>query len=245
METTSKSCWWSIVINNPTENDRIALLNPPDWVKNLSGQDEVAPTTGTLHIQACLNTQSVRFSAIKNWLVRANIQACYKSAKALENYCKKSKTAVEGSFFEFHRDERNVITEPEPERMEPLLNALITIANHDSFSDEFEDAYNFTVSNLILEKPTLVDQLTATRVKPTYAQFRLQFKYLAEEAARMLSWDFPDEDSRQGTECLINDPPEDDIRNYNCPHCNKDGCQLDDTSEHWDFWACQKSLPEV
>lgn len=199
--TTAKSCWWSVVINNPTEQDRLALLNPPDWVKNLSYQDEIAPTTGTLHIQGALNTQSVRFSAIKNWLPRANIQACYKSAKALQNYCKKSKTSVEGTYFEFHRDEpsgEKVIVEPPTE---PLLDALLTIGRQ--FGPEFVNSdpaeiYRISLGEMILAYPHLLNTLTANRVGPTWNLLYLVMKKLAEEHAEMSAEFIEEEDSGQG-----------------------------------------------
>lgn len=200
-QSTAKSCWWSIVINNPTEQDRLALLNPADWVKNLSYQDEIAPTTGTLHIQGALNTQSVRFSAIKNWLPRANIQACYKSAKALENYCKKSKTAVEGTYTEFHRDDKTsgqtVIVEP----MDPLLDALLTIGRQ--FGPEFVNSepaeiYRISLGEMILAYPRLINTLTANKVAPTWNLLSNVMRALAEEHAEMSAELLEDEDSGQG-----------------------------------------------
>jgi len=93
-----RSSWWSITINNPTDEDRNCLKseNWPTWVKRYDGQEEVGKD-GTLHIQGALNTAQVRFSAVKGWLARAHIEAA-RDKSALLKYVQKSDTAVEGTF---------------------------------------------------------------------------------------------------------------------------------------------------
>lgn len=71
-DTTVRGSYWGVVINNPTDEDRNQLRTPPNWLRRVKGQDEVGEQ-GTLHIQAVLNTDQVRFSSVKSWLPRAHI----------------------------------------------------------------------------------------------------------------------------------------------------------------------------
>lgn len=96
--TTTKATWWSITINNPTDEDRELLAHPPDFIKQVMGQDERGEE-GTLHIQAALQCKTQqRFSAIKAWLPRAHIEPA-RNIKALQNYVNKDDTAVAGTRF--------------------------------------------------------------------------------------------------------------------------------------------------
>lgn len=72
VDTTVRGSWWSVVINNPTDEDRVLIRTPPNWLRRVKGQDEVGEQ-GTLHIQSVLNTDQVRFGSIKKWLPRAHI----------------------------------------------------------------------------------------------------------------------------------------------------------------------------
>lgn len=94
-DTTVRASCWSVTINNPTEDDRKRLGEPPDWVKEVHYQDEVGQE-GTLHIQGCLVTAQCRFSKIKSYLPRAHIEVA-RSKEALLKYVKKTDTAVEGT----------------------------------------------------------------------------------------------------------------------------------------------------
>lgn len=94
---TDRASWWSITINNPTEEDRAALQHPPTWVKLIKCQDEIGKN-GTLHIQGLANTTQVRFSSVQNWLPRAHIEIA-RDKKKLLNYVQKTETAVDGTQF--------------------------------------------------------------------------------------------------------------------------------------------------
>lgn len=85
-----RPCWWAITINNPTPSDCYTWNNlmTRHWVKDFGGQLEVAPTTGTEHIQGWLHTNAVRFAQIKKVFPRANIQYA-RSHAALQKYCAK------------------------------------------------------------------------------------------------------------------------------------------------------------
>lgn len=79
------------------EETRKKFANPPEWIKAVHAQDEICPTTGKLHIQAAIQCVSQqRFSRIKEWLPFANLGIA-KNAHALQNYVKKSRTAVPGT----------------------------------------------------------------------------------------------------------------------------------------------------
>lgn len=86
---------WSITINNPTEEERKALAEPPTFVKKVMYQDEVG-AEGTLHIQGYVSSAQVRFSQIKKWLPRAHIEVA-RDKNALMKYVQKQDTSVEGT----------------------------------------------------------------------------------------------------------------------------------------------------
>lgn len=93
-DSAKKSCYWSITINNPTDDDFIRWegLKGEKWVKKVMGQLEKGEN-GTPHIQGMLNTDSVRFSQIKRALPRAHIEVAKKPA-ALANYVQKEDTRL-------------------------------------------------------------------------------------------------------------------------------------------------------
>lgn len=115
MDTTCRCSWWSITLNNPTEEDRQTIhSNPPRWLKYIAGQDEISPTTGTLHIQAYCITEQVRMSSVHNWLPRAHLKPAYtkEHRDTLRNqYCnenkKKNDSFVIGTHFEHKYREEN------------------------------------------------------------------------------------------------------------------------------------------
>jgi len=84
-----RSSYWSITINNPTDQDLQGTL-PPGWT--LQGQHEVGKE-GTPHFQGMLHTPQVRFSAVKKQLPRAHIEIA-RNPKALEQYVHKADTRV-------------------------------------------------------------------------------------------------------------------------------------------------------
>lgn len=91
--STAKSTYWSITINNPSEQDdeNIRLCLQKGW--KLSGQKE-AGENGTIHYQAMLHTPNqVRFSAVKKALPRAHIEIA-KNPLALKQYVQKEETRV-------------------------------------------------------------------------------------------------------------------------------------------------------
>lgn len=93
MSTTVKSTYWSITINNPTEQDdeNIRFAHQKGW--KLTGQKE-AGENGTIHYQAMLHTPNqTRFSAVKKLFPRAHIEIA-KNPIALRQYVEKSETRI-------------------------------------------------------------------------------------------------------------------------------------------------------
>jgi len=93
-QPSGKSCYWSITINNPTDDDLIRWegLKGEKWIKKVMGQLEKGEN-GTPHLQGMLNTESVRFAQIKRALPRAHIEIARKPA-ALERYVQKEDTRM-------------------------------------------------------------------------------------------------------------------------------------------------------
>lgn len=73
-QTSVRASHWGFTLNNPTEEDRIALSTQPRWLRRVKYQDEIGEN-GTLHIQGYANTDQIRLSALKSWLSRAHFQA--------------------------------------------------------------------------------------------------------------------------------------------------------------------------
>lgn len=69
----------------------MAQMVPPGW--HLTGQVEVAPTTGQLHLQLMLKTPQVRFSAVKKQFPKAHIEPA-RDRMALATYVQKDETRV-------------------------------------------------------------------------------------------------------------------------------------------------------
>lgn len=98
MEKITGTCW-SITINNPTETDRQAISTPPEWVGTIAGQEEIGKE-GTLHYQGMIKAKyTIPLKRVKEYLPRAHIEKA-RNVKALEQYVKKSDTAVEGTYTE-------------------------------------------------------------------------------------------------------------------------------------------------
>lgn len=134
---TVRASWWSITLNNPTEQDRQTVRSsPPRWLKMIKGQDEIAPGTGTLHMQMVANTDQVRMSAICNWLKKAHVKAAFtrEHIANLKTYCseekKKNDSFVVGTQFEIkYREENEHLT---------MADALVKLAELAYTDEKFE-----------------------------------------------------------------------------------------------------------
>lgn len=92
---TDKATWWSITEYQPEYQDMLKDNTKwPDWVKTVYGGLEECPETKRVHFQGALQcVRQVRFSAVKQWLPKAHIEAA-RSKDALMQYAMKEETAV-------------------------------------------------------------------------------------------------------------------------------------------------------
>lgn len=91
----SRASYWSVTINNPTDDDKNqwSSLGHQSWVKSVDGQLERGEN-GTLHIQGYVKTQHGRFlQKLRAALPRAHVEVA-KNPTALVQYCKKEETRV-------------------------------------------------------------------------------------------------------------------------------------------------------
>jgi len=215
-----RGTWWSITINNPTEELRHALQNPPDYAVGLEYQDEIGKETHTLHIQGALHTIQVRHSAIKEWLPGAYIQRA-RNKDALRNYVCKSETAFEGTYVSWTRPPRNEIVEEVPEipdtalSLHAIILMLVSVLHEDEYLEDGEDLYKLAVNRIVTLNPLIVEKLTANRVLSTWRIIYLT--YIQHWQAILNDFISDKTDSPQPPECLI----EEDI--YSCL-CDRDHC---------------------
>lgn len=108
---TDRATAWSITINNPTDADRqrIELLKVNKWFREWKAQDEIGED-GTLHIQAFLRTEQIRFSSIKKALPRAHIEVA-RNIPALANYVHKDDETAAGNREHVKADTENLLEE--------------------------------------------------------------------------------------------------------------------------------------
>lgn len=109
---TVRAGGWIGTLNNPTEEERVALRTQQRWMRLCKGQDEVGES-GTLHVQFLVLTDWVRLSTLKRWLQRAHFEPCRGAQHVTNamNYVHKQDTAVEGTQFSFlYRGDREVIS---------------------------------------------------------------------------------------------------------------------------------------
>ena len=209
--TTVRGSYWLITINNPTAEDRDILKAPPDFVKQLWYQDEVGDN-GTLHIQLCANTNQVRFSQMKVWLPRAHVEVA-RNSQACKNYCKKSDTSVKGTYMYYKQGCANEITEPAPPTLPTLLTDLLVLLNYLPLdplwtSMDTPDIFEYAVYHCLVDKPAMLDKLTAPRAR---SAFLLAFPALLKislEFAENFDWPENNEEDSQTdnfTECIISD----------------------------------------
>lgn len=198
---TTRASWWSITINNPTDEDREALKaeNWPTWVKRYDGQEEVGKD-GTLHIQGALNTAQVRFGAVKGWLARAHIEAA-RDKSALLKYVQKSETAVEGSF---KSESKEYLT------MDKALKKLVQFYEPASeqrweflkydMTKVYTEEYWSAVNKLLDEDSTLVQLYTNPQMLRSWVHTKnvwLKYKKDAESACRSFESSTSDENQER------------------------------------------------
>lgn len=160
-----------VVINNPNEDDRHACANPPAWVKSFTYQDEVAPTTGTLHVNGCLKTKyTVDILKLKKWLARANFKFAQslKHAQHIEEYAHKDETAVAGT-------QQEVVDPGSTAHKVCLLLAskVIDIYKQVEWHDKPKSLYNIAMNKILAEDMTMAGRL----MNPSLRNFWIDTRY--------------------------------------------------------------------
>lgn len=89
-DTTVRGTYWALTLNNPTEEE-VEQFTQAQKAGLAVGQMEIAPTTGTRHLQFVYKTKQTRQSSVKEIWKRAHIEKA-KNKFAAMNYCKKDET---------------------------------------------------------------------------------------------------------------------------------------------------------
>ena len=99
IDTTQRGSWWLVTVNNYNEDELLKAKTQLKWMKSSAGQCEVGEECKTPHFHVLINSDFCRWSAIKEWMPRANIKiANTKEAIAnFKNYVQKPETYVEGT----------------------------------------------------------------------------------------------------------------------------------------------------
>nr|WAE43173.1 MAG: replication associated protein [Cressdnaviricota sp.] len=208
--STAKSSFWICTLNNPTDDERALLANPPHYIEEIWGQDEKAPTTGTLHIQLGIRTTNIRKSQLiadfpRMWIGKAN------SKKGLMDYVSKEETSVPGTKFHYERKNRN--NEGDEPICLPAHEVLDLIAQWvNDPTDPPDETYQQAISDITMIYPELAPKLCGTRILPMWNLLNLVFLN-RRELRRQVILEEPDSQTYpQG--CWLDW----------CPGCDKDEC---------------------
>lgn len=177
-DMTTRASWWSVTLNNPTDDDDTRLKNRPTWVKRLKYQLEQGGEEGTPHYQIALQTTQTRMSQVKQWLPRAHIEVA-RDKNALLKYCEKADTAVDGT---------QVDIKTEFLTMDKALMEIASLANDITELYMPEDATNLelkrrkeewireeywqAVNQILLEKPSTVGLFTNPQLERAWVKTR-------------------------------------------------------------------------
>lgn len=166
-QTTVRASHWSFTLNNPTDEDRLALRTAQRWLRKVKGQDEIGEN-GTLHVQGYANTDQVRMSTLKKWLPRAHFKSCITQEhiqRTLDYVHKEDDTTVANTQFEIvYRTNANT-----PLTMAETLTSLAEYCYSAEQIQElatgelrmrikeiYEKEYWYAVSMILLDQPDLI-----------------------------------------------------------------------------------------
>lgn len=94
--TSETSRRWVFTLNNYTDDEVRRIANYPDWIRWIGYGKEVAPTTGTPHLQGFIVTwDPVRMTKFKLFLRRARFAMQIASFEENLTYCNKEKNWIE------------------------------------------------------------------------------------------------------------------------------------------------------
>lgn len=196
-DTTIKSCWWFVTINNYNDDELTKLKTQHKLFKSSRGVLEIGKEHGNPHVHCLLNTDHTRASSIKAIFPRAHIDAKFKgenddSVQSCMDYIDgKSKkkqtedTAVEGSrWYTQFRGEAHLSfgdslkrlaeyswTDPECNRH---LAKLMEMNPKATSKDVWKDEYEHCVANVIMEDLNLLAIYSQTQYKSSWVAWRKQ-----------------------------------------------------------------------
>jgi len=165
---------YSVVINNPTDQDEAALQSARSKGWRIVGQKEVGQN-GTPHYQLAV-TSDVDWKTMKSHFKRANIQEA-RDPEALETYCVKEETRVLDFAQKREGKQRPVLAQATIQFFESMFKEMY--ATHEDAADELIKAddtlklYDQAVNEMILVEG-YATALRATRpdVRSTYRKYR-------------------------------------------------------------------------
>lgn len=196
-DTTIKSCWWFVTINNYSDEELRLLKTQHKLFKSSRGVLEIGGEKKVPHVHCLLNTDHTRASAIKQIFPRAHIDAKFRGTKddsvqtTLDYIEGKSTkkiiedTAVEGSrwFIQF-RGEAHLSFGDSLKRLAeyawdlPTCNQrmakLLTQSAKYTTKDVYKEEYDHCVANVIMEDLNLLALYSQTQYKNSWVSWRTQ-----------------------------------------------------------------------
>lgn len=194
-DTTVKSCWWFITINNFSQDELLKLKSQHRIIKSTRGVEEIGGVSKIHHVHCLLNTDHVRASQIKELFPRANIKAKFKgkaddSVKTAIDYIEGTSqkkvdddTAIEGTrWFTQHRGEQSLSFGDSLKRLAefawsvPECNRkFVEMKEHSpraTMKDVYKEEYEHCVSEVCEEDINLLAIYSQTQYKTSWVAWR-------------------------------------------------------------------------
>ena len=195
-DTTLKSCWWFVTINNYSDDEVLKLKTQHKLFKSSRGVLEIGGQNNVPHLHALLNTDHTRQSAIKQIFPRAHIDAKFRgkddSVQTAIDYIegKSTKkqnedTAVPDSrwFIQF-RGEAHLSFGDSLKRLAeyawdtPTCNQrmakLLSQSAKYTTKDVYKEEYDHCVAQVIMEDLNLLALYSQTQYKTSWVSWRSQ-----------------------------------------------------------------------
>lgn len=194
-DTTTKSCWWFITLNNFTKEELQLAKTQHRIIKSSRGVEEIGGESKIHHFHCLLNTDHVRWSQVKDLFPKANIKPKYKGIKDdsvqtcidyIEGTSKKkidNDTAIEGTrWFVQHRGESSLsfgdmlkrIAEfswPQ-DKFTQKIEALGSDAPKNALNELYKDEYWECVNSVVEEDLNLLAIYSQTQYLTSWIRCR-------------------------------------------------------------------------
>jgi len=182
-DSTVRASHWLLTVNNPTDEDRTLAKTSPRWLKSARGQEEIG-AEGTQHFHIYINTDQVRWSAIKQWMPRAHIDVLktrFHIDNAIKYVHKEDETTVAGTRWEenyradtesltfanvmeqmagYAWEEADIIRKITAQVTTTESNPIVDPAVYKNRNEALTAEYWDIVNKLLAENPNLVGLLT-------------------------------------------------------------------------------------